>query len=268
MTEPATVVFFHAHPDDEAILTGGTMARLAAGGHRVVLVVATRGELGETPEGVLLPGQTLALRRTAETLWSADILGVARVEFLDYRDSGMAGTVDNNAPDAFCRASVQEAADRLAKIVDAESATALVIYDDHGGYGHPDHVQVHRVGTSAASTRPHLGLYEATMNRDHMRRGLEQLAAIDPTIAPPSLPDDFGEPETAITHAVDVRAFSSQKRRAMAAHTSQIAETSIFLSLPKPAFDQGFGFEWFIERRPDGAGVFTELTSVEPAAAT
>jgi LmbE family N-acetylglucosaminyl deacetylase len=88
----STVVTFHAHPDDEAILTGGTIARLTGEGHRVVLVVATRGELGDVPDGLLAPGQDLGQRRTAETRWAAEILGVGRVEFLGYHDSGMAGS--------------------------------------------------------------------------------------------------------------------------------------------------------------------------------
>src|SRR5688572_27506831 len=112
-----TVVLFHAHPDDETTLTGGTAARLAAEGHRVVLVVATRGELGEAPEGVLAPGQDLAHRRSAETRWSAEILGVRRVEFLGYHDSGMADSPDNSDPLAFCQADVDEAAVRLAAVV-------------------------------------------------------------------------------------------------------------------------------------------------------
>ena len=87
----ATLVSFHAHPDDEAIATGGTMAKAAADGHRVVLVLATRGERGEVAEGFLNPGETLAERRVAETYSAAEILGIHRVEFLGYVDSGMDG---------------------------------------------------------------------------------------------------------------------------------------------------------------------------------
>ncbi|MGI0151796.1 MAG: PIG-L deacetylase family protein, partial [Thermoplasmata archaeon] len=94
----ATVTFFHAHPDDEAIATGGTMIGLAASGHRVVLVTATRGELGETPDGLLDPGESLVDRRRAELSEACRILGVDRQEFLEYLDSGMAGTADNDRP--------------------------------------------------------------------------------------------------------------------------------------------------------------------------
>ncbi len=146
----ATAVFFHAHPDDEAIQTGGTMARMAAEGHRVVLVTATRGELGEVPEGFLSPGETLTERRALELAAACDALGVARHEYLGYRDSGMAGEPSNDDADCFWQADVDEAASRLASILDEEDADIVATYDENGGYGHPDHIQVHRVGLRAA----------------------------------------------------------------------------------------------------------------------
>jgi LmbE family N-acetylglucosaminyl deacetylase len=261
---------FHAHPDDEAILTGGTIANLSAAGHRVVLVVATRGELGEEPPGLLAPGQTLAHRRTAETRWAGEILGIGRVEFLGYRDSGMALTPANHAPDAFCNADVDDAARRLVDVLEDEKPAALVGYDDHGGYGHPDHVQVHRVAARVAAIWPSVAVYEATMNRDHLRRGRQQLLAQpDVALEVPELGDDFGEAESRITHTVDVTAYVDHKRRAMAAHSSQIGETSFFLQLPEPAFRAGFGFEWFIERARNeiGGAVFDEI-SRRPAPST
>ncbi|HKA04844.1 MAG TPA: PIG-L family deacetylase, partial [Acidimicrobiales bacterium] len=103
----ATLVCFHAHPDDEALTTGGVMARAAAAGHRVVLVVATGGEHGEVPED-LAPGETLIERRRAETMQSAATLGVARVAWLGYEDSGMAGWDQNQNRRAFIRADVDE----------------------------------------------------------------------------------------------------------------------------------------------------------------
>ena len=115
---PYTLVTFHAHPDDEAIATGGIMARAAAEGHRVVLVVATRGELGEVDDGFLDPGETLAERRVVETGRAAEALGVARVEFLGYTDSGMDGEPTNDAQGSFWSADLDEAAGRLAAILD------------------------------------------------------------------------------------------------------------------------------------------------------
>ncbi len=246
-----TLVTFHAHPDDETIITAGTMARAKSEGHRVVLVVATKGELGEQAPGSVAPSETLAERRVAEQLESARILGVDRVEFLGYRDSGMAGEPTNDAADAFARADVDEAAGRLAQVLRDEGADVLTIYDDHGGYGHPDHVQVHRVGIRAAELARISRVYEATMNRDYIkelfaRRAADlpdDLAAEDPTEN-----DDFGSPAEIITTAVDVRDYAKQKRAAMAAHASQIPPDSFFLSLPDDAFVEAFGTEWFIRR--------------------
>src|SRR5215217_516931 len=131
----ATLVTFHAHPDDESIATGGVMAKAADAGHRVVLVVATRGEHGEVEEGFLGEGELLWKRRVQETHASAAILGVARVEFLGYVDSGMIGTPENDLPESFWQADVEDAAARLAAILTEEHADILTVYDENGGYG-------------------------------------------------------------------------------------------------------------------------------------
>lgn len=244
-TTAATVVFFHAHPDDETTSTGGTMAALADAGHRVVLVVATGGELGEVVEGFLDPGETLAERRRREVAASAEILGVARVELLGYRDSGMMGEPGNHHPDAFWRADVDAAAARLAAILDEESADVLVAYDEIGNYGHPDHLQVHRVGAGAvrrAGTPAHL---EATMCRERMVESLGGLDLADVEVPDPD-EEAFGMPESRIHVAVDVRPWLDRKRAAMRAHPSQIGEASFFLALPDEVFGAVFGTEWFI----------------------
>ena len=128
-----TIVSFHAHPDDEAIGTAGTLARAADAGHRVVLVFATRGELGEPVPGVLGDGEQLALRRSAECFAAAREIGAHRVEFLGYTDSGMMGEATNGAPWCFWRAPVEHAARRLAVILDEEEPDVLTVYDDNGG---------------------------------------------------------------------------------------------------------------------------------------
>src|SRR5690606_25864330 len=163
-----TLVCFHAHPDDEVLTTGGTMAAASRAGHRVVLVVATGGEEGEPVPGVLDEGESLEERRALEVQRSADILGVHAVYFLGYRDSGMMGEESNDRADAFWKAPVDEAAEQLAVILRSEGCDVLTVYDDHGNYGHPDHVQVHRVGHAAARLAGVEVVYEATMNRDHV----------------------------------------------------------------------------------------------------
>jgi LmbE family N-acetylglucosaminyl deacetylase len=262
---PRTLVFFHAHPDDESIATGGTMAKLAADGHCVVLVVATRGENGEVADGFLEPGEALWERRIIETAASAEILGVSRVEFLGYVDSGMIGTPENEVPESFWQADVEEAAERLAAILMEERADVVTAYDENGVYGHPDHIQVHRVGLRAGQLAGTPKVYMSTANRDHMRRGME--AAVASGVEMPEMPDDMpdpadlqiGVPEGRITTAVDVRDRIDVKRRSMAAHASQISETSFFLAMPPDMFTDAFGWEWYIL---DGAAPDTHETDL------
>lgn len=250
----ATLVCFHAHPDDECIATGGVMAKAAKDGHRVVLVVATKGENGEVPDGFLDDGETLGERRVKETERAAEILGVERLEFLGYTDSGMIGTPENDLEGSFWTADVEEAAARLAAILTDVRADILTTYDDHGAYGHPDHIQVHRVGKRAAELAGIDRVYQSTINRDHIIRGIRERAGEAPEGT--DLPDvenapDFGSPETVITGAVDVSEFLDHKRGAMRAHASQISEQSFFLQMPDDAFAYAFGTEWFIR---DGQG--------------
>jgi LmbE family N-acetylglucosaminyl deacetylase len=250
---PYTLVTFHAHPDDEAIATGGVMAKAKDAGHRVVLVVATKGELGEVGEGVLADGELLAERRVVETNAAAQLLGVDRVEFLGYHDSGMMGEATNDAPGSFWSADIDEAAQRLAKVLDEEHADVLTIYDERGNYGHPDHIQVHRVGHRAAELAGTPQVYEATVNRDYiiglMKRRADEMPPLPDSVDAPD-PDemDLGVPESVITTAVDVRDYADRKRAAMAAHASQIPDNSFFLQLPPDAFREAFGWEWFIRR--------------------
>ncbi len=263
-----TLVCFHAHPDDEAIATGGSMARAHAEGHRVVLVVATDGAHGEVPDD-LAHGETLIDRRRTETEQSAAALGIDRVVFLDYTDSGMTGWDSNHHHESFLRVDLDEAAGRLVDVLREESADVLTIYDWHGGYGHPDHIQVHRVGARAGElARPHLPalrVLESTMNRDEMRRGIELAKEMgieefgpddDGDSFDPDGPMDdgnpMGTPESELTLGVDVSAFVDRKRAAIAAHRSQVSDSSFFVQMPAEMFAQAFGREWFIEhdRRP------------------
>ncbi len=256
-----TVVSFHAHPDDEALLTAGTLAKAAAAGHRVVLVVATSGEAG-LASAEFLSGTRLADRRVAELRQSARSIGVARVEQLGYADSGM----DGNAPGAatpFARVDVEEAAERLALLLEEEHADVLTVYDPAGGYGHPDHVQVHRVGVRAAALAGTRVVLEATIARDLLVRAVRVLRRFHRFLPGLELPDFSGAytPRDRLTHRIDVRGHLAAKRAAMAAHTSQSTSESgdrtlaFFLRLPSPAFRLAFGHEWFVERGRRPAGV-------------
>ena len=145
----ATLVFLHAHPDDESILTGGSIARAADEGHRVVLIVATDGRHGEVPDD-LGEGESLVDRRRVEAQRSAEVLGIARVEWLGYHDSGMPDTETNQRPDNFWNADLDEATGRLVRIIRAERPQVLMGYgDDWSRYPHPDHIRTHDVSVRA-----------------------------------------------------------------------------------------------------------------------
>lgn len=243
----ATVVFFHAHPDDEAIFTGGTMLGLSRAGHRVVLVVATSGELG------LRPGDTagcLGVRRRAETERAAFLLGVDRVIFLGYRDSGMAGHPGNQDDESFWAVPVAGPAARLAEILRQESADALVVYDAGGVYGHPDHVKVHEVGLLAAERAAVATVYESTIDGEYLHFVEEHL--IDGARSPDAHRRSVGVPSVFITTALDVRPLIAAKRAALAAHESQVAETSWAVTMPAPTFAEVYGYEFYVRRGPVG----------------
>ena len=260
MTDARTLVFFHAHPDDESLLTGGTMAKAADDGHRVVLVVATGGEAGLTEAGV--GAADLGLRRRDEVRRAADALGVARVVQWDYPDSGSDPQQTSSA--GFCHRPVEEVAHRLADLLREEHADVLASYDPSGGYGHPDHLQVHRVGRRAAELTG-TPLLEATVDRDLLQRALRLVSWL------PGLPADFAadrfaaayRPAAEITHRIDVRRHCGAKRAAMAAHASQAKggdsdrTLHVLLRLPRPLFRLVMGREWYVEvgRQPGSTRV-------------
>jgi LmbE family N-acetylglucosaminyl deacetylase len=260
---PHTLVCFHAHPDDEALLTAGTMAKAAAEGHRLVLVVATRGEVGEVGGEFLDRGEDLGARRWAELERSAEILGVSRLEWLGYADSGsmpLSGrhAITPAAPGPFALADVDAAAERLAAILVEERADVVTSYDANGGYGHPDHVQVHRVGALAAVLAGTAVALEATIDRNLMRTGVELAGSLGYELPPEFTPASFEMWYTAaeeITHTVDVAAHLDQKRAAMEAHASQATAADPrrsrtlerFLALPPEYFALAFGTEWYVE---------------------
>jgi LmbE family N-acetylglucosaminyl deacetylase len=256
----ATLVSFHAHPDDEAIACGGTLARASAEGHRVVLVMATRGEHGDVADGLLGPGEELGQRRVKETMEAARILGVHRVEFLGYRDSGMMGAPANDAPQSFWRADVEQAARRVAAVLIQEQADVLTIYDEGGISGQPDHVQVHRVGLIAAHLAATPRVYELTINRAHLQRLMHEAARVGVPVPKFDVdPEHLGTPNEAITTTVDVRDYVAVKRRAMEAHASQLSEAAFLSVMPRELFAQAWGWEWFIRR---GAAGSTRETSL------
>jgi LmbE family N-acetylglucosaminyl deacetylase len=243
----STVVFFHAHPDDETLLTGGTMARLSAEGHRVVLVTATDGEAGLSSPATA----PLGARRSTELADAARLLGCAHVERLRLADSGHGAAP---LPGSFATLPVDEVARRVADVLRREEADVLVGYDPAGGYGHRDHVQVHRVARAAAAiARPRM-LMEATVDRRALQRAL-RVAQLHRWYGPAFAAARFGDLYTdrsAITHRIDVSRYFRQKRAAMRTHRSQATaadETrtlAVFERFPAPLFRAVFGKEWYV----------------------
>jgi LmbE family N-acetylglucosaminyl deacetylase len=241
----ATLVAFHAHPDDEVILTGGTLAGAVAAGHRVVLVTATDGRMDDEPE-----------IRMDELLSSAGILGVHRVECLDYADSGYGPIFYPDPPGRvrFARADIETAAQRLADILRDEDAQLLLSYQRNGGYGHRDHVQVHHVGKRAAELAATPRVLEVTMPRELLCRVSDLCRRL-------RLPAPYDSdtvrtayaPRATITHRIDVRRFARQKRDAFAAHRSQIGGGlnarlfGLLMLLPPQVFGLLLSHEWFVD---------------------
>lgn len=257
-----TLVFVHAHPDDEALLTAGTMARAAAAGHRVVLVVATDGAAGLAASTFTDLGGT----RLVELEESARALGVARTVTLGYADSGLRG---ENA-EGFCHEGRFRVGRRIAAVCAEEEADVLVGYDPSGGYGHPDHVQVHRAVRTARSllTRP-VNLFEATLPREPIAAAARWAART--RLTPGDFdPAEFAEawtPRTAITHRVDVREVLPRKVAALRAHASQatadggLRTLAVLTRLPGPLRTLLLGTEYYVAV-PAEASAMTSSTRV------
>src|SRR6266478_3422484 len=245
----ATLLLVHAHPDDEAISTGGVMLKARHDGHRVVLVTATRGEVGEIhnmDEASSRP--RLGEIREKELEDAARILGVNRGEFLGYRDSGMVGTSDNANPASFHQAPLAEAAGRLVKILREERPEVVVTYAEDGTYGHPDHIKAHHVINAALDLLEKEGwrprkLYYTVIPRSALKAFAE------------SLPEEArqdnigsriqGTPDELITTKVDVGDYVDRKRAAFAAHVSQNDPNSWFANMADQIYRLAFGTEYY-----------------------
>jgi LmbE family N-acetylglucosaminyl deacetylase len=245
----STIIAFNAHPDDEALLTGGTLAAAADAGHRVVLVTATSGEAGLSDR----PPAQLRVAREAELRRSAAILGCSDVVLLGRSDSGM--SAQNRA--GFAHQPIPELAAELRAVLDDYQADVLLSYDRNGGYGHPDHVQVHRVARYVAAGHPTLRLLEATVDRTAMHRALRlgRLAGLKRASLPTGSLEWAFSARQDITYRARVGRYCAVKRRAMLAHSSQAAGgesqrmIQLFGGLPAPVFRLVFGTEWFVDPR-------------------
>lgn len=251
----ATAVFFHAHPDDETLFTGGTMAKAAAEGHRVVLVTATRGDQGEDRAGLVAEGETLAERREEELRAAVGRLGVDRCVILGYGDSG----IDGAAAGAFSRLpakEVEEVAARLAAILREEQPDVFVTYDERGIYGHPDHIQVHKVGLRAAQLAEPPSVFLATVDRERLESLFDMARGFGISLDDQTLDwaVSAGVATERITTQVDVSAYIEVKRDALAEHRTQFPPGTVLFQVPVSVFGTIFGMEWFIRLGGSGSG--------------
>jgi LmbE family N-acetylglucosaminyl deacetylase len=246
----------HAHPDDEASSTGGVFARYSGEGIRTVLVTCTDGRCGDMPDGAK-PGEaghdpdTVVALRQAELEESCAILGIADLELLGYHDSGMMGWADNNAPGAFWGTPVAEAAERLAELMRRYRPDVVVTYDENGFYGHPDHIQAHRITMAAVellgSDAP-AKVYWTTVPREWMEEFAKRMKETGADwVDDPDLPP-LGVPAAEVTTWVDNREFAERKYRALATHASQ-PDNQFFLRLGLPLFTEMMGIETFLRVR-------------------
>ena len=277
------VLFVHAHPDDECVGTGGSIARLVGEGVRVDLVTCTDGAEGEVHDPSLDPAEArprLAAIRAGELACSLDALGGGAIHhhLLGYRDSGMMGTDPNAHPDAFWQAEVPAATERLLEIVRDARPVAIVTYDDNGNYGHPDHINAARIarGAYAALTggpQAVARFYEIAFSRERwgslmeeMReRGInfpwgppeeaEAAASGEATEGEGAADDEFGRPEDEVTTRVDVSAFEDRKRRSMDCHRTQRQDMGWLLELPEDLAARVLHTESYVLRWQDGQDV-------------
>ena len=266
------VLFVHAHPDDECVATGGSLARLVAEGVRVDLVTCTDGAEGEIHDPDLDHSEArprLAAIRRAELDCSLRALGDGAIvhHMLGYRDSGMMGTEANAHADAFWQSDLGVATERLVVLVRAARPRAIVSYDENGNYGHPDHINANRIAAAAFEAVDEVErLYEVAFAREHwsaltdaMRergielpwdRGEEPAAEAGEEEGP--APEDFGTPEALITTRVDVAGFIERKRRSMECHRTQRQDLGWLLDLPEDLAVTALATEFFVLRRRRG----------------
>ncbi|WP_433320687.1 PIG-L family deacetylase [Micromonospora chersina] len=253
-----TLMAVHAHPDDEATSTGGVLARYAAEGITTVLVTCTDGRCGDGPGGVK-PGdpghdpEAVVAMRAAELTASCEALKVTHVETLGYADSGMMGWATNDLPGAFWNTPVAEAADRLAELIRRYRPDVVVTYDENGFYGHPDHIQAHRI-TMAAVERTGIPakVYWTTVPRSAFQEFGRVMKEIGVEFPEPDGPSEgmpqLGLPDEEISTWVDTSAYGGQKFESLAAHASQ-AENIFFLQLGQDRFTELMGVETFVRVR-------------------
>jgi LmbE family N-acetylglucosaminyl deacetylase len=262
-----TFLAVHAHPDDEASSSGGLYRLLADQGVRTVLVTCTNGECGDAPDGAKPDadhhdGDEVAAIRAVELDNAVKILGISRLIRLGYRDSGMKGWPQNDDPESFWATPVDVAAAKLADILMEERPQVIMTYNEYGFYGHPDHIQAHRITLAALEMID----YEPTLYFNaipdsvmvHWRERWEQedreraeADAAKGIVREPETPDpdeeefEMGTPDDQISATIDISEVNGAKFDALEAHVSQIAD-SFWMKMGREKFMETMSTEWFV----------------------
>ena len=281
-----SVLLVFAHPDDEGFGTGGILTLLASRGARLTLVCATNGDVGEISDPALATPETLAQVRQEELRQAMGVTGVQDVRFLNYRDSGMAGSDDNQHPQALMQAPADEVVGRLVEVMRDVRPRVVITHDPTGGYGHPDHVTVYRRVTEAFRSAPDLGswpgqtgqggqpwnpelLYYVCFPRSFFRRMWEYLR--EAGIRPPFASDEveaLGTPDEEVTTVLDVEPYLATKIASLNCHRTQIDPQGPFHKLPTHRLHDMMRKEYFTLALPNDAGADADLLGrLAPAAA-
>ena len=256
------LLLVHAHPDDETINNGVTMAKYAASGAQVTLVTCTRGEEGEVLVNELAnlasdKDDKLGEHREVELKDAMAQLGINDFRFLGapnkkWRDSGMMGTTQNERGDVFWQADLDEASHELVKIILEIKPQVLITYDEFGGYGHPDHIKAHRVAMRAAELAAEQGwqiskIYWNTMPRSVIQMGIEKMKEVGSDFFGAESADDlpFAKPDELVTTVVNAPEYVPQKLEAMKAHATQISLDGPFFALSNNLGFSVWGDEYY-----------------------
>jgi mycothiol S-conjugate amidase len=267
-----TLLVVYAHPDDESFSNAGTIARYSAAGVAVHYACATRGECGMVDPALLADHPDLAALRTAELACAAQALDLAAVHYLGYRDSGMAGTPDNMHPAALVQAPVAAVAARLVALIRALRPQVVLTHGPYGGYGHPDHIHVHRALRAAFTWAGHPArypeqiaaglapwrppkLYYSTFPIGLLRAALPLLRLVrrDPRRFGQNADVDLvrvAEEATPVTTVVACAAYLAQKEAAWRCHASQFGGMGWAARLPTPVRRRFLGMEYFTRVAP------------------
>lgn len=266
MAEALTLMAVHAHPDDECLGTGGALARYSEEGVHTILVTATRGEEGEVVAPDMDPAEVrpkLGDVRLEELHRSCETLGVGASYVLGYRDSGMADTSANQHPECFAQADLHEAIGRLVALMRQTRPHVVTCYNEYGGYGHPDHIQVNRATVAAfhaagdAAQYPGIGpapwqpqkLYYTSYPRSYIVMRYEVMRAMGdatPLDRPDFDPKRVGTPDEEITTRIDIRPYIQRKVDALRCHRSQVAPDWWYFRISPAVLRDKFSEEMFI----------------------